>query len=68
MWNKDEVQGKVDQAKGRAKEAAGDLSDNDQLRDEGAADKAAGNVEETFGKGRRKVGEALKDLGDSIKK
>jgi uncharacterized protein YjbJ (UPF0337 family) len=68
MWNKDEVQGKVDRAKGRAKEAAGDLSDNEQLREEGAADEAAGNVQETFGKGRRKVGEALKDLGDSIKK
>jgi uncharacterized protein YjbJ (UPF0337 family) len=68
MWNKDEFEGKVDRAKGRAKEAAGDQSDNDQLREEGAADEAAGNVQETFGKGRRKVGEALKDLGDSIKK
>jgi len=68
MWNKDEVEGKVDRAKGRAKEAAGDLTDNEQLREEGAADEAAGNVQETFGNGRRKVGDALKDLGDSIKK
>jgi uncharacterized protein YjbJ (UPF0337 family) len=68
MWNKDEVEGKVDRAKGRAKEAAGDLTDNDQLREEGAGDEAAGNVQEAFGKGRRKVGDALKDLGDSIKK
>ena len=68
MWNKDEVQGKVDRVKGGAKEAAGDLTDNDRLREEGANDKAAGKVEEAFGKGRRQVGNAVKDLGDAIKK
>jgi uncharacterized protein YjbJ (UPF0337 family) len=67
MWNKDEVQGKVDRAKGRAKEAVGDLKDDQQLHDEGVTDEAAGNVEEAFGKGRRKVGEAVKDVGDAIK-
>jgi uncharacterized protein YjbJ (UPF0337 family) len=66
MWNKDEVRGKVDQAKGRAKEAVGDLSNDEQLRDEGAAEESAGNVEEAVGKGRRKVGEAVKDLGNKI--
>lgn len=68
MWNKDEVQGKVDRVKGGAKEAAGDLTDNDRLREEGADDKVAGEAEEAFGKGRRKVGNAVKDLGDAIKK
>lgn len=67
MWNKDEAEGKVDQLKGRVKDAAGDLSDNDRMRDEGAADKASGEMKETFGKGRRKVGDALDDLGDRIK-
>jgi uncharacterized protein YjbJ (UPF0337 family) len=66
MWNKDELNGKTDQAKGKMKEAVGDLTDNDRLRDEGAADEAAGNVQEGFGKGRRKVGDALKDAGDKI--
>jgi uncharacterized protein YjbJ (UPF0337 family) len=66
MWNKDEVQGKVDQAKGKVKETVGDLNNDEQLRDEGTADKAAGNVEEAYGKGRRKVGEAIKDLGKKI--
>ena len=42
MWNKDEVSGKADQVKGKLKKAAGDLADDDQLRDEGAADEAAG--------------------------
>jgi uncharacterized protein YjbJ (UPF0337 family) len=68
MWNKDEVKGKVDQAKGRMKEAAGDVTGDDKMRGEGAADEIAGDAKEAWGKGRRKVGEALDDLGDDIKK
>jgi uncharacterized protein YjbJ (UPF0337 family) len=36
--------GTLDKAKGRAKEAAGALSDNDKLRREGKTDQAAGAV------------------------
>jgi uncharacterized protein YjbJ (UPF0337 family) len=68
MWNRDEIRGKTDQAKGRAKEAVGDLSNDDRLRDEGSADEMQGNVEETLGKGRRKVGEAIEDIGEDIKR
>jgi uncharacterized protein YjbJ (UPF0337 family) len=68
MWNKDEVQGKADQLKGKVKEKLGELNDDEQLRDEGQADQAAGDIEEGIGKGRRKVGEAIKDLGDKISK
>jgi uncharacterized protein YjbJ (UPF0337 family) len=66
MWNKDEVRGKADQVKGKIKESVGKATDDEQMRNEGAADSAAGDVEETFGKGRRKVGEAINDLGDKI--
>ena len=66
MWNKDEVEGKTDQAKGKVKQAVGDLTDDEKLRNEGAADEASGDVQEAFGKGRRKVGEAVKDLGKKI--
>ena len=66
--NRDEAQGKADQIRGKIKQAAGDLTDNDRLHDEGVADEAAGNVEEGFGRGRRKVGEALEDLGDKLKR
>jgi len=66
MWNKDEVRGKVDRAKGRVKESIGEMNNDEQLRNEGIDDQAAGDVEEAFGKGRRKVGEAIKDLGNKI--
>ena len=66
--NRDELDGKSDQLRGKIKQAAGDLTDNERLHDEGVADEAAGNVEEGFGRGRRKVGEALEDLGDSLKR
>jgi uncharacterized protein YjbJ (UPF0337 family) len=66
MWNKDELSGKADQAKGKVKEKVGDLTNDERLRDEGTADKTAGKVEEGVGKGRRKVGEAIKDVGDTI--
>ena len=66
MWNKDEVQGKVDQVKGKIKESIGEMNDDEQLRSEGEAQHDAGHVEEAFGKGRRKVGEAIKDIGDKI--
>ena len=66
--NRDELDGKKEQLKGKMKQAAGDLTDNDRLHDEGVADEAAGDVKEGFGRGRRKVGEAIEDLGDSIKR
>jgi uncharacterized protein YjbJ (UPF0337 family) len=66
--NRDELQGKNDQLKGKMKQAAGDMTDDERLHDEGVADEAAGKVEEGFGRGRRKVGEALDDLGDRLKR
>ena len=66
--NRDEVEGKAEQLKGKVKQGVGDLTDNDRLHDEGVADEAAGEVQEGYGKARRKVGEAIEDLGENIKK
>lgn len=66
--NKDEVNGRLDQVKGKLKQAAGDLTDNDRLRDEGVVDEASGDVQEGLGRGRRKVGEAIEDLGEKLKR
>ena len=62
--NKDELDGKADALKGRVKQGAGDLTNNDRLRDEGAAEEAGGEIKEGFGKARRKVGDAIEDVGD----
>jgi uncharacterized protein YjbJ (UPF0337 family) len=66
MWNKDEVKGKTDRVKGRVKESVGKASGNARLRNEGVADQAGGAVQEGFGKGRRKVGNAIKDIGKKV--
>jgi uncharacterized protein YjbJ (UPF0337 family) len=64
--NKDEVEGKWDQAKGKTKETIGRALNDDDLEAEGQADNAGGHVKEGFGKARRKVGEAIEDVGDAI--
>ena len=40
----------LDQAKGRIKQAAGDLTDNDDLKREGKADETGGKVKEAVTK------------------
>jgi uncharacterized protein YjbJ (UPF0337 family) len=64
--NRDEVEGKFDQAKGKVKEGVGRAIDDRDLEAEGRADNASGDVQEGFGKARRKVGEAIEDVGDAI--
>jgi uncharacterized protein YjbJ (UPF0337 family) len=56
------MSGKTDVAKGRIKEAAGALTDNDDLRTEGKTDQAVGKVKETAEKAVDKVKEAAKKL------
>jgi uncharacterized protein YjbJ (UPF0337 family) len=63
-----ENEGKVDQAKGKLKQEIGKATGDPNLHDEGVADEAAGEVQEGFGTVKRKVGEAVKDLGDRIKR
>jgi uncharacterized protein YjbJ (UPF0337 family) len=64
--NRDEVEGKLDQAKGKTKETIGRAIDDDELEAEGRAEDAGGNIQEGFGKARRKVGETIEDVGDAI--
>jgi uncharacterized protein YjbJ (UPF0337 family) len=64
--NKDEVEGKFDQAKGAIKENVGDAIDDERMQSEGAAERAGGHVQEGFGTARRKVGETIEDIGDKI--
>jgi uncharacterized protein YjbJ (UPF0337 family) len=50
----------VDEAKGRAKEAAGDLTDDDSLKNEGRVDRASADVKEKVGDAADKVKDALR--------
>jgi uncharacterized protein YjbJ (UPF0337 family) len=66
--NKDEVKGKFDQIKGDIKEHAGRAMNDPDLAEEGATDQAAGELREGYGKARRKVGEAIEDVGKAVGK
>ncbi len=58
------MEGKFDEMKGRTKEAAGDITDRDDLKREGKTDKTAG-------KAKQKVEDAknwVEDKIDDIKK
>ena len=53
----------TDDLKGRAKEAVGDLTDNDKLKREGKADRAVGKAKELIDD----IGEKAKDLVEEVK-
>jgi uncharacterized protein YjbJ (UPF0337 family) len=65
--NRDEVEGKFDQAKGTVKENVGRAMNDREMESEGATDRAGGKVQEGFGEAKRKVGDAIKDIGDKIR-
>jgi uncharacterized protein YjbJ (UPF0337 family) len=46
---KDELQGKLHEAKGKIKEAAGHVTNNPNLEDEGTDEKVAGKVQNKVG-------------------
>ena len=66
--NRDELKGKFDQAKGGIKEKVGRAINDRDMEDEGTADRASGDVQEGWGKTKRKVGEAVEDIGEAIKR
>lgn len=66
--NKDELEGKAKEIKGRFKQGVGDIANDETLRDEGVADEAEGNVQKNVGKARRKVGETIEEIGEKIKR
>lgn len=64
--NKDEIRGQIDKAAGTVKEHLGRATNDPFLESEGADQRSAGEVEHGIGKVRRKVGEAIKDIGDKL--
>ena len=58
----------IDDAKGRVKEAAGDLTDNDRLKREGKMDQAGAKVKEFVDDVKEKVEGAVDDVKEKIQK
>jgi uncharacterized protein YjbJ (UPF0337 family) len=56
---KDKTKGKLEEAKGKSKQAWGDLTDNPDLAEEGEFDEAKG-------KGRQNVGKAKEWVKDKV--
>jgi uncharacterized protein YjbJ (UPF0337 family) len=57
---------KADELKGRVKEAAGDLTDNDRLQRQGKADKAQGKVKQTIDDVKDKAEDVVDKVRDKI--
>ena len=64
--NKDQVAGRVDEAKGKLKEAAGKVVGNEKLQGEGLADQASGKVQKTYGDAKEDTKDAIKSGADKL--
>ena len=53
--NKHQIEGRIDQAKGKVKEVAGKLIQSDKLQVQGLADQAGGRIQATYGDARNAV-------------
>jgi uncharacterized protein YjbJ (UPF0337 family) len=61
--DKDRIEGKVDDIKGRVKRQVGEWTGDDKSQAEGTADQAKGKIQNAFGK----VKDAGRDAVDDIK-
>lgn len=59
---------KTDQVKGRAKEAVGDIADDDDLKREGQIDRLAGEAKEKLGDAKKKIEEAIDKAKDAVQR
>lgn len=60
------MDGEMDQAKGRVKQAAGDLTDDDELAREGEADEKAGKLKDKVDSAKEKADEAIDSAKDKL--
>ena len=61
------MSGKTDRASGRVKQAAGDLTDNEDLKNEGRKDEFAGKAKDAVGDVKDKVDDAIDKIKDKTK-
>ena len=56
------MSGEKDQAVGRVKQAAGDLTGDDEMKREGKKDETAGKVKDAVGDAKDKVNDAVEGI------
>jgi uncharacterized protein YjbJ (UPF0337 family) len=61
------MSGEADKASGRIKQAAGDLTDNDELKNEGKKNEAAGKVKDAADDVKDKFNDAVDKVKDDSK-
>ena len=59
--DRDRMEGTIDEAKGKAKQAWGDLTGDERMKAEGMADEVRGHVEQAWGDLKDKVAELKED-------
>ena len=64
--NKDQVAGRVDEAKGKVKEVAGRIAGSEKLEAEGVMDQASGKVQKNYGDAKEDVKDAIKSGADKL--
>ncbi|MGH9030919.1 MAG: CsbD family protein [Acidimicrobiia bacterium] len=62
------MEGKADEFKGRVKEAAGDLTDDDDLKAEGKTDKAGGKLKQGLEDAKDKGEELVDKVKDKVQR
>lgn len=66
IFNKDEAEGKWEQAKGTVKDKVGEVTGDRDLEAEGEVQNAEGETQETWGKFKRGVSNAVESVGDAV--
>ena len=62
-YDRDEIKGKAEKAKGYVKDKAGEILNNPDLEAD-EAERVAGTVREGYGKAKRTVREGIEDIAD----
>lgn len=64
--NKDQVEGRVEQAKGHVKDAVGNVTGNRQLEAEGEAQKVGGKVQAGYGDAKEDAKDGARNVIDKL--
>ena len=62
--NKDQVKGRVEEAKGKMKESIGRATGHPDMEDQGTVDKVSGKVQKNFGDAKERLKDEIDDMKD----